>query len=60
MEDREGAWRDYTKLCNAGGSQSFTELVKLAGLMSPFKDGCVKSVIGTIENWLDTIDDTKL
>ena len=60
MEDRESAWKDYIKLCNAGGSMSFTELVKLAGLISPFEDGCVKSVIGTIENWLDTIDDNLL
>lgn len=60
MEDRVGAWKDYIKLCKAGGSQSFTELVKLAGLISPFEDGCIKSVIGTIANWLDTIDDTLL
>lgn len=60
MEDKEGAWKDYIKLCNAGGSMSFTELVKLAGLISPFEDSCVKSVIDTIENWLDTIDDTLL
>ncbi|MDF2674175.1 MAG: oligoendopeptidase [Clostridiales bacterium] len=60
MEDKENAWKDYIKLCNAGGSMSFTELVKLAGLISPFEDGCVKSVIDTIENWLDTIDDTLL
>lgn len=60
MEDRESAWKDYIKLCRAGGSMSFTELVKLAGLISPFEDGCVKSVIGTIENWLDNIEDTLL
>lgn len=60
MEDRESAWKDYIKLCKAGGSMSFTELVKLAGLISPFEDGCVKSVIGTIENWLDNIEDTLL
>jgi M3 family oligoendopeptidase len=60
MEDRVGAWKDYIKLCKAGGSMSFTELVKLAGLISPFEDGCIKSVIGTIENWLNTIDDNLL
>lgn len=60
MEERTEAWRDYTKLCRTGGSMSFTELVKLAGLISPFEDGCVRSVIGTIENWLDGIDDTSL
>lgn len=60
MEERTVAWNYYIKLCKAGGSMSFTELVKLAGLISPFEDGCIKSVIGTIENWLDSIDDTLL
>lgn len=60
MENKEAAWKDYIKLCNAGGSMSFTELVKLAGLISPFENGCVKSVIGPIEDWLNAVDDTLL
>ena len=60
QEDRVEAWSDYLTLCKAGGSKSFLELVKLANLISPFNDGCIESVIGTIENWLDGIDDTKL
>lgn len=59
-EDREAAWADYLHLCGLGGSKSFTELVKEAGLISPFEDGCVTSVIGSIESWLDTVDDTAL
>lgn len=58
-EEREGAWQDYLRLCQAGGSQSFLDLVKLAHLISPFEDGCVQSVIGTIEEWLDEVDDAK-
>ncbi|MDF9842327.1 MULTISPECIES: M3 family oligoendopeptidase [unclassified Paenibacillus] len=54
------AWSDYLQLCKAGGSKSFVELVELAGLISPFKDGCVSSVIGEIESWLDSIDDKAL
>lgn len=59
-EDRTAAWADYLKLCRLGGSLSFTELVKAAGLKSPFEDGCVSSVVGSIESWLDSVDDTVL
>jgi len=59
-ENREEAWSDYLHLCRQGGSLSFTELVKVAGLISPFEDGCVTSVIGSIENWLDQVDDMAL
>ncbi|GAB6989322.1 M3 family oligoendopeptidase [Paenibacillus pini] len=59
-EDWKSAWADYLTLCQAGGSLSFTGLVALAGLKSPFEDGCVSSVIGVIENWLDRVDDTVL
>lgn len=59
-EDRDAAWADYLGLCRLGGSLSFTELVKAAGLISPFEDGCVTSVIGSIESWLDSVDDQAL
>lgn len=59
-EDSKAAWRDYVQLCHLGGSMSFTKLVKEAGLISPFEDGCVQSVIGTIEDYLNTVDDAKL
>ncbi|AJY75490.1 M3 family oligoendopeptidase [Paenibacillus beijingensis] len=58
-EDWESAWSDYLKLCRLGGSLSFTELAHEAGLISPFKDGCVTSVIGDIESWLACVDDSK-
>ncbi|UQZ80941.1 Oligoendopeptidase F, plasmid [Paenibacillus konkukensis] len=59
-DDRAAAWASYLKLCRAGGSGSFTELVKLAGLRSPFEDGCVSAIIGDIRGWLNAIDDKKL
>lgn len=59
-EDRTAAWTDYLNLCRQGGSLSFTELVKVAGLISPFEDGCVTSVIGSIDSWLDSVDDKAL
>ena len=60
QENHEEAWKDYIHLCKQGGSKSFTELVKEANLISPFEEGCVQSVIGTIQTWLDQVDDKKL
>lgn len=59
-ENQTEAWEDYLKLCKLGGSMPFTELVKEANLLSPFEDGCVQSVVGEIENWLNSVDDKKL
>ena len=52
------AWSDYLKLCKAGGSKSFLNLVELANLESPFKDGVMEKVMGEVESFLDTIDDS--
>ncbi|MEG0437885.1 MAG: M3 family oligoendopeptidase [Solibacillus sp.] len=59
-EDFDAAWKDYANLCSLGGSQSFTGLVREAGLISPFEGGCVESVIGTIEDYLNSVDDKSL
>jgi len=53
-------WPDYLKLCKLGGTKSFVGLVKAANLLSPFEDGCVKSVITDIDEWLSNIDDRSL
>ena len=58
--DREEAWSNYSQLCKAGGSLSFTQLVKLAGLTLPFEDGCLKSVVGHVSKWLENIDPKEL
>lgn len=57
QENQTVAWQDYVRLCKMGGSQSFTGLVDVAHLISPFQEGCVVSVIGDIEHWLDSVDD---
>lgn len=59
-ENYEAAWTDYLKLCQVGGSKSFVELVKYAGLTSPFEDGTVASIVGDIESWLNGVDDKAL
>lgn len=59
-DDKKSAWSDYLKLCQAGGSRSFLDLVNLAKLKNPFADGTIKKIIEPISEWLDTIDDTNL
>lgn len=59
-ENFDSAWKDYIHLCGLGGSMSFTKLVKEAGLISPFDDGCVESVIDAIEQYLNSVDDASL
>lgn len=51
-QNHDAAWTDYVRLCQAGGSQSFLELVKLAGLRSPFEEGCVSEVAQAVGHWL--------
>ncbi|MGD6833615.1 M3 family oligoendopeptidase [Sutcliffiella halmapala] len=60
QENPTEAWKSYLELCKLGGSKSFTELVKFAQLRSPFEDGCVESVVGEIENYLNKVDDKVL
>ena len=56
LEDREEAWKDYLELCKAGGSMAFTELVRLAGLKDPFKDGTVHYALEPVKNFLENIE----
>jgi len=55
----EKAWSDYLHLCSLGGTKSFVSLVKEAGLISPFEDGCLKDTVKTMEKVIDSIDDSK-
>jgi M3 family oligoendopeptidase len=59
-ENREKAWEDYHRLCQAGGSLPFTGLVKLAGLELPFEDGCLEKVVEKVTKWLESIDVSSL
>jgi M3 family oligoendopeptidase len=59
-DNREKAWEDYYRLCQAGGSLPFTGLVELAGLKLPFDDGCLESVVQKVTKWLDDMDVSSL
>lgn len=60
VEDREAAWSDYLRLCQAGGSKSYLDLVSLANLHNPFEDGTIKKIVGPISEWLSKVDDSKM
>jgi len=55
-QNKEQSWENYMSLCKAGGSLSFTELIDLAKLDSPFKDGCLEKVVDYVEDWLKSVD----
>lgn len=59
-ENRETAWADYLRLCQAGGSKSFLDLVALANLNNPFEDGTIKKIVEPISKWLSEVDDSKM
>jgi M3 family oligoendopeptidase len=60
LEDRATAWSDYVRLCQTGGKRAFVGLTGVANLISPFQDGCVKSVVGTIKSWLDDEQNSRI
>ena len=60
LENGNAAWKDYLRLCKAGGRYPFLQLVELAGLRNPFKDGCIASVVPACTQWLNGIDDAAL
>ena len=55
-ENKNAAWNDYYRLCCAGGSLPFGELVELAGLENPFEKGCLEKIVDNIDSWLSEID----
>jgi oligoendopeptidase F len=44
-QDYKAAMRDFVALCGRGGSAPFQELVRSAGLVSPFEDGALEAVV---------------
>ena len=56
QEDRESAWLDYLRLCKAGGSKAFLELVKIGGLRSPFDPGVLEKAVERAREWLSKTD----
>ncbi|MDE6104235.1 MAG: M3 family oligoendopeptidase [Clostridia bacterium] len=51
-KEPEKAWQDYLKLCRAGGSGGYFELLSCGNLSNPFKDGAVEKVMQGIADGL--------
>ena len=60
QQDKDKAMADYIRLCKAGGSRSFLDLVAYAGLESPFNEGVVQSVVAQVDDWVQRFDKTLL
>lgn len=58
--NHEEAWQSYYELCKQGGSKSFLELLEVAKLENPFKEGTIKKVMEPIIEWLNNFDHTLL
>ena len=49
-ENRQAAWEDYLRLCRAGGTKGYFELLETGNLLNPFAEGTVeKSTAHAIE-----------
>ncbi len=53
MADRSGAWRRYLAFVDQGGTKTFDELVRGAGMKLPYAPGCVREIGAAISKWID-------
>lgn len=56
QSDFADAWKHYMAYTVQGGSRTFTELLKHAGLDSPFDENTLKGVCEAADRWLDGCD----
>ena len=60
QKDPKEAWDRYLALVRQGGSRPFAELLRSAGLTSPFDEACLKTACETVKEWLDGVDLTDI
>ena len=56
QEDPDNAWKHYIAYTEQGGSRVFTELLKNAGLESPFDEATLRGVCKKANDWLSSYD----
>ena len=56
QKDEKQAWERYMAYTRQGGTRTFVELLKHAGLKTPFDEDCLKEVCETAKQWLDGFD----
>lgn len=47
-KDRPKAWQDYLRLCRAGGTKGYFELLEVGDLLNPFRDGTAAASVGHV------------
>ena len=60
QKDEADAWKHYMAYTKQGGSRTFTELLKHAGLKTPFEEDCLRTVCEAAKQWLDSFDLTEI
>jgi len=53
MSDREDAWKRYLAFVDKGGTCTFEDLVRSAGLQIPYEPGCVRRIGAAIGRWIE-------
>ncbi len=56
VEDQKNAWAHYMAYTKQGGSCVFTDLLKNAGMESPFEEKTLRGVCETAKKWLEGFD----
>lgn len=53
LKDSQKAWQTYLDFVKLGGTKTFVGLIEAVGLKSPLKEGTLKGVTDTLEQWLE-------
>ena len=56
QNDLSNAWAHYMAYTKEGGSKTFTDLLKHAGLDTPFDEACLRAVCEEANKWLSEFD----
>ncbi|MBQ2228688.1 MAG: M3 family oligoendopeptidase, partial [Firmicutes bacterium] len=56
QKDFKAAWKTYMDYTVQGGSDTFTNMLKKAGLDTPFDEACLKNASAAAKKWLDEFD----
>ena len=53
MKDRTDAWQRYLAFTDLGGTRTFEQLVRGAGLQVPYEAGCLSAISSELGSWLE-------
>ncbi|WP_162785297.1 M3 family oligoendopeptidase [Bacillus sp. P14.5] len=53
QKDPAAAWQSYLEMCKAGGSRTFHEHIKAAGLKSPFEEDALAEILEFADEWIN-------